>query len=143
MKKNTGKMTASEGRRFGLTVGTAFLVFAAIAWWRGHPTTTLVELARAPAERGDHERRHDVQADGGFLRYADEREQQRHPEHDDHRSEDDHPAPGAFSEVDAEQVVLPGLDLEVVGQGTADAHQLPPESNPQKPLSTLMVWLLA
>ena len=42
MRKNTGKMTAREGRRFGLTVGTAFLVFAGIAWWRGHPTTTLV-----------------------------------------------------------------------------------------------------
>ena len=42
MKKNTGKMTAREGRRFGLTVGTAFLVFAGIASWRGHPTTTLV-----------------------------------------------------------------------------------------------------
>jgi hypothetical protein len=35
-------MTAAHGRRFGLTVGTAFLVFAGIAWWRGHPTTTMV-----------------------------------------------------------------------------------------------------
>jgi hypothetical protein len=34
--------TASQGRRFGLTVGAAFLVFAGIAWWRGHPTTTMV-----------------------------------------------------------------------------------------------------
>ena len=34
--------TASQGRRFGLTVGAAFLVFAAVAWWRGHPTTTMV-----------------------------------------------------------------------------------------------------
>ena len=39
--------------------------------------------------------------------------------------------------------IRPGLDLEVVGEGTADAHQLPPDSNPQKPLSTLIVWLLA
>ena len=33
------RLTAAQGRRFGLTVGGAFLVFAAIAWWRGHPTT--------------------------------------------------------------------------------------------------------
>ena len=31
-------LTASQGRRFGLTVGGAFLVFAAFAWWRGHAT---------------------------------------------------------------------------------------------------------
>jgi hypothetical protein len=35
-------LTAAQGRRFGLTVGAAFLVFAGIAWWRGHPTTTTV-----------------------------------------------------------------------------------------------------
>jgi hypothetical protein len=29
-------LSAAEGRRFGLTVGAAFLVLAAIAWWRGH-----------------------------------------------------------------------------------------------------------
>ena len=40
-KARTG-FTASQGRRFGLTVGAAFLVFAGIAWWRGHPTTTMV-----------------------------------------------------------------------------------------------------
>jgi hypothetical protein len=34
--------TASAGRKFGLTVGIAFGVFAGIAWWRGHPTTTTV-----------------------------------------------------------------------------------------------------
>lgn len=33
------RLTAAQGRRFGLTVGGAFLVFATIAWWRGHPTT--------------------------------------------------------------------------------------------------------
>lgn len=36
------RLTAAQGRRFGLTVGGAFLLFAAIAWWRGHPTTTTV-----------------------------------------------------------------------------------------------------
>lgn len=36
------RLTSAQGRRFGLTVGGAFLVFAAIAWWRGHPTTTTV-----------------------------------------------------------------------------------------------------
>jgi ABC-type uncharacterized transport system permease subunit len=36
------RLTVAQGRRFGLTVGGAFLVFAAIAWWRGHPTTTNV-----------------------------------------------------------------------------------------------------
>jgi len=34
------RLTAAEGRRFGLTVGGAFLVLGAVAWWRGHPTTT-------------------------------------------------------------------------------------------------------
>jgi hypothetical protein len=36
------RLTAAQGRRFGLTVGAAFLVFAGIAWWRGHPTTTTI-----------------------------------------------------------------------------------------------------
>lgn len=36
------RLTSAQGRRFGLTVGGAFLVFAAIAWWRGHPTSTTV-----------------------------------------------------------------------------------------------------
>jgi Saxitoxin biosynthesis operon protein SxtJ len=30
-------LTAAQGRRFALTVGAAFLVFATIAWWREHP----------------------------------------------------------------------------------------------------------
>jgi hypothetical protein len=30
-------LTAAEGRKFGLTVGGAFLVFAGIAFWRDHP----------------------------------------------------------------------------------------------------------
>jgi Saxitoxin biosynthesis operon protein SxtJ len=36
------RLTSAQGRRFGLTVGGAFLLFAAIAWWRGHPTLTTV-----------------------------------------------------------------------------------------------------
>jgi hypothetical protein len=32
------RLTPSEGRRFAFTVGTAFLVFGALAWWRGHAT---------------------------------------------------------------------------------------------------------
>jgi hypothetical protein len=31
------RLTPREGRRFAFTVGTAFLVFAGIAWWRDHP----------------------------------------------------------------------------------------------------------
>lgn len=30
-------LSAAQGRRFGLTVGVAFLVFAGIAAWRAHP----------------------------------------------------------------------------------------------------------
>lgn len=30
------RLTAAQGRRFGLTVGGAFLLFALIAWWRDH-----------------------------------------------------------------------------------------------------------
>jgi len=30
------RLTAAEGRKFGLTVGIAFLVLAAIVWWRDH-----------------------------------------------------------------------------------------------------------
>ena len=36
------RLTTAEGRRFGLTVGLAFLALAAVAWWRG----------RIPAEVG-------------------------------------------------------------------------------------------
>jgi hypothetical protein len=35
-------LTAAQGRRFGLTVGGAFAVLAAITWWRGHPLTMYV-----------------------------------------------------------------------------------------------------
>ena len=36
------RLTPQQGRRFGLTVGGAFLVFAAIAWWRSNPTLSTV-----------------------------------------------------------------------------------------------------
>ena len=35
-------LTPREGRKFGLTVGAAFLVLAAISRWRGHSVTPLV-----------------------------------------------------------------------------------------------------
>lgn len=31
------RLSIAEGRRFGLTVGTAFIVLGALLWWRGHP----------------------------------------------------------------------------------------------------------
>ncbi len=31
------RLSGAEGRRFGLTVGGAFLLLAALAWWRGRP----------------------------------------------------------------------------------------------------------
>ena len=37
--------TAAEGRRFGLTVGGAFLAIAAFFWWRDHPTRAAVVAA--------------------------------------------------------------------------------------------------
>jgi hypothetical protein len=39
------RLTAAAGRRFGLTVGGAFVVIAAISWWRGHPTVSSVIAA--------------------------------------------------------------------------------------------------
>ena len=35
-------LSEAEGRRFGLTVGGAFLALAALLWWRHHPTRTTV-----------------------------------------------------------------------------------------------------
>jgi hypothetical protein len=40
--RKSGRVTAAEGRRFGFTVGGAFLFFAAITWWRAHPRATMV-----------------------------------------------------------------------------------------------------
>jgi len=34
--------TSAAGRKFGLTVGAAFGVLAAIGWWRGHSITPMV-----------------------------------------------------------------------------------------------------
>jgi hypothetical protein len=36
------RLSAAEGRKFALTVGTAFLVLAAITWWRDHLTLSRV-----------------------------------------------------------------------------------------------------
>ena len=36
------RLTTAQGRRFGTTVGIAFLVFAGIAWWRSHPNISTV-----------------------------------------------------------------------------------------------------
>ena len=35
-KRIPTRLSAADGRKFGMTVGGAFLVFAAIAAWRGH-----------------------------------------------------------------------------------------------------------
>jgi hypothetical protein len=35
-------LSPSEGRKFGLTVGGAFLVLAGVLWWRGRPTLSIV-----------------------------------------------------------------------------------------------------
>ncbi len=35
--RSSTRLTAREGRKFGVTVGTAFLVLAGIAFWRHHP----------------------------------------------------------------------------------------------------------
>jgi phosphoglycerol transferase MdoB-like AlkP superfamily enzyme len=36
------RLTAAEGRRFGLTVGAAFLVLAGVALWRGKGTASTI-----------------------------------------------------------------------------------------------------
>ena len=35
-------MSAKEGRKFGFTLGMAFIVFGGIAFWRGHETVSIV-----------------------------------------------------------------------------------------------------
>jgi hypothetical protein len=41
----SARLTATEGRKFGLTVGIAFLVLAGLAWWRGkHTTSTILQI---------------------------------------------------------------------------------------------------
>jgi hypothetical protein len=41
----SARLTPQQGRRFGLTVGGAFLTFAAIAWWRESPTAMSIFAA--------------------------------------------------------------------------------------------------
>ena len=41
------RLSATEGRKFGFTVGGAFGVLGAIAWWRGHHGLAQVFLALA------------------------------------------------------------------------------------------------
>lgn len=36
------RLTRREGRKFGLTVGVAFVVLAALSWWRGHVLPPIV-----------------------------------------------------------------------------------------------------
>ena len=36
------RLSPQQGRRFGLTVGGAFLVFAALTWWREYATAPVV-----------------------------------------------------------------------------------------------------
>jgi Saxitoxin biosynthesis operon protein SxtJ len=36
------RLSSSEGRKFGLTVGAVFLVLALISWWRGHGIVSAV-----------------------------------------------------------------------------------------------------
>ena len=50
----TARSAAAQGRRFGLTVGSAFLVLAAVAYWRGRHSaaTTLAGLGGALAIAG-------------------------------------------------------------------------------------------
>ncbi|HTK49294.1 MAG TPA: SxtJ family membrane protein [Gemmatimonadaceae bacterium] len=43
------RLTAAEGRTFGLTVGGAFLAFGAIAYWRGKHRTAMVLLGLGSA----------------------------------------------------------------------------------------------
>ena len=33
----SARLTAAEGRRFGLTLGAAFVALAGVLWWRGRP----------------------------------------------------------------------------------------------------------
>lgn len=36
------RLSPSEGRKFALTVGGAFLVLGGVAWWRGHVTVSVI-----------------------------------------------------------------------------------------------------
>jgi hypothetical protein len=64
--------TAAAGRKFGLTVGIAFGVFAGIAYWRGHPTTfsVLASLGGALVLAGVLIPRHLQAVDAAWMRLA-------------------------------------------------------------------------
>lgn len=36
------RLTAAQGRRFGLTLGTAFAALGGLLWWRGRPTIAII-----------------------------------------------------------------------------------------------------
>lgn len=38
----SARLTAAQGRRFGMTVGGAFFLFASIAWWRDYPSAATI-----------------------------------------------------------------------------------------------------
>ena len=40
--KRTSRMTAAAGRKFGMTVGVAFLVITALLWWRDALTAATI-----------------------------------------------------------------------------------------------------
>lgn len=39
------RLTAAEGRRFGLTVGIAFVALALVLWWRDHDVPAIVGVS--------------------------------------------------------------------------------------------------
>ncbi len=41
-RRISARLSTAEGRKFGVTVGAAFLVITGILWWRDHPTAMLV-----------------------------------------------------------------------------------------------------
>ncbi len=41
-RRISARLSTTEGRKFGVTVGAAFLAITAIMWWRDHPTAMLV-----------------------------------------------------------------------------------------------------
>ena len=41
-ERGPARLTAAEGRKFGLTVGSAFLILGTIAFWRGKRLTAMV-----------------------------------------------------------------------------------------------------
>lgn len=43
-KRIPTRLSARDGRRFGLTVGVAFLALGGVAWWRGHHAAAYVGL---------------------------------------------------------------------------------------------------